>query len=97
MHEGAKQAMTEPTKQAELVKIQSDWFSINERTQKLIDEINDSLMKIMPYHEPKAGSSNPAISDQGTGIVSSFKEQLRVAQVNLEKLVNITNHLNRLI
>lgn len=95
MYEGAKSA---EIRQTELSSIHSSLVDANEKSQKLISEINESLRKIHPFNEPNKLAPEPGKNKpEEASLVNSLRGQVRFAKENADRLVGIVQHLNSLI
>lgn len=91
-------AKQELVKQTELSAIHSGLLDVNERTNSLLMQVNESLNKIHPYSEPQEPTGEKSLSrPEEPSLVNALKTQLRFAKENSDKLNLIVRHLNSLI
>jgi hypothetical protein len=97
MYDGVIQSKSTELRQKELSAIYSELQAANEKTHKLIMEINESLNKILPYNEPNSKAEKDPSKPEHPCLVNSLKSQVKFAYENSERLVTITRHLNTLV
>lgn len=90
------QGITSDLRQTELSALHSTLQEVNEKTSKLISEIDESLNKILPYQEVNKSQAEPSKPEQPC-LINSLKSQIKFANENSDRLVTITRHLNTLV
>ncbi len=95
--EQAKNAVGIEIRQTELSSVNSQFLDVNERTEKYLSEIAESLNKIYPIQEPSEKNPEPTSKPEMPSVINSLRAQLRYANQNADKLQVIARHLNTLV